>query len=332
VETFRSLHLQKNLGDVQEAARKAPVLFLHHGQPKSVMMSVDEFRRLKAAAGEKLPAEVELSRPVVQRGLPIDPLGYDTVDLHAFARAMADAARSGRHEAAVRAEIERAERRLGMPRRADSMAREGDPQTERRARLLIPDTTPLSLLALIGERALEWLFIPGAQVWITDMVREEILRDPDPGSDPRQAHRAAIRAWLTRNGERIGIQATEAGEEYRKAMEAWDLAGRPPHLKPSWKGRGDASVLQVLDAATRIIAAGEAVVAIVDDRKLRAAIRLEERIDIDLMATESFIVWIAERFAVEEARTAWAAIEAAAGGRAPAAPEEDPVHVRPARG
>jgi hypothetical protein len=114
VETFRSSHLQKNVGEVQDAARKAPVLFLHHGQPKSVMMSVEEFRRLKTAAGETLPVEVEKRRAVTQRGLPPDPLGYDTTDLYACARAMADAVRSERNQAAVRTEIERAEWRLGL--------------------------------------------------------------------------------------------------------------------------------------------------------------------------------------------------------------------------
>jgi hypothetical protein len=116
LETFRSLHLQKHLGEVQEAARKAPVLFLHHGQPKSVMMSVEEFRRLKAAAGETLPADLDQRRAVTQRGPSPDALGYDTTDLFACAREMAQAARSGRNEAAVQAEIERAERRLGMLR------------------------------------------------------------------------------------------------------------------------------------------------------------------------------------------------------------------------
>ncbi len=35
---------------------------------------------------------------------------------------------------------------------------------ERRPRLLIPDNTPLSLLAMIGADALDWLFVPGAEV------------------------------------------------------------------------------------------------------------------------------------------------------------------------
>jgi hypothetical protein len=42
----------------------------------------------------------------------------------------------------------------------------------RKPRLLIPDTTPLSLLSMMGKAALDWLFELGAEVWITDMVRE----------------------------------------------------------------------------------------------------------------------------------------------------------------
>lgn len=208
------------------------------------------------------------------------------------------------------------------------MGRQPIPVDERRPRLLVPDNTPLSLLALVGDHALDWLFVPGAVVWVTDMVRQEALRDPDPDDDQRRGHRAVLRAWFERNEHRIRIQETDAGQEYRKAMEAWELTGRQPHLKPAWRGRGDASILQVLDAAARIVASGEAVVALVDDRKVRAALRVTNKTDIDLMATETFLAWMAGRFGLEEARTAWFAIEIAAGGNAPRAPEDDPVYVR----
>jgi hypothetical protein len=97
----------------------------------------------------------------------------------------------------------------------------------RRARLLIPDNTPLSLLALIGQDALDWLFKPGAEVWVTDMIKEEALRDPDD-DDQRTEHRRAIAEWFVRNEERIHIQPTDEGNEYRKAMEAWRLVPGMP--------------------------------------------------------------------------------------------------------
>jgi hypothetical protein len=111
---FSSLDLQQQSGEIQRSAVGSPVVILNHGKPRSVMMSVEEFRRLKAAAGETLPTEVQRPRPIVRRGLPKDPLGYATADLRQVAAAMADAAESGRNRDAVRAEIRAAERRLGI--------------------------------------------------------------------------------------------------------------------------------------------------------------------------------------------------------------------------
>ena len=70
---------------------------------------------------------------------------------------VADAVLLGRNRTFVDAEIAAAERRL-----------KGGMATPR---ILIPDNTPLSLLAMAGPKALDWLFAPGAEVWVTDMVR-----------------------------------------------------------------------------------------------------------------------------------------------------------------
>lgn len=114
MQTFRSMHLQKHLGTVQDAARREPVLFVHHGQPNVVLMSVEEFRRLKAAAGESIPPEALRRRAVMETEVPPDPLGYDTSDLATCALKMAAAARSGRNRDAVLKEIEQVERRFGL--------------------------------------------------------------------------------------------------------------------------------------------------------------------------------------------------------------------------
>jgi len=76
---------------------------------------------------------------------------------------------------------------------------------ERRSRILIPDTSPLSLLAMIGSDALDWLFVPNADIWIPDMVKAEATRAPDPGDDPRHEHRATLTEWFQRNANRIHI-------------------------------------------------------------------------------------------------------------------------------
>ncbi len=49
---------------------------------------------------------------------------------------------------------------------------------QRIPRLLIPDTSPLSLLSMAGREALDYLFVPGVEVWMTDMVEIEATRSP----------------------------------------------------------------------------------------------------------------------------------------------------------
>lgn len=112
MHVYRTSDLQRRLGDVQVSADQEPVLFETRGRFRSVLMSVREFIRLKEKAEEPLPAP--LHRPVVQRGLPSDPLGYDTTDFAACARAMAEAALSGRNASQVRVEIAAVEQRLGI--------------------------------------------------------------------------------------------------------------------------------------------------------------------------------------------------------------------------
>ena len=65
--------------------------------------------RLKVASGESVPAELRRERKtIVRRGLPEDPLGYETSDIMSCARA----ALSGKNRAVVDAEIAAVEKRL----------------------------------------------------------------------------------------------------------------------------------------------------------------------------------------------------------------------------
>ena len=114
MEEFRSLHFQKHLGQVLAACEVAPTVLVNRGQPRAVLMSVAEFRRLKGVAGEPIPSAALPRHPVVIRGPKDDPLGYDTSDLASCAIAMAEAALSGRNAAAVQAELERVRARLGL--------------------------------------------------------------------------------------------------------------------------------------------------------------------------------------------------------------------------
>jgi len=113
---YRSLHLQKNLGEVLASAEAEPTVLVNRGQPRLVIMSVTEFRRLKAAAGEAMPAAAMPRRPLTVRGRIDDPLGYDTSDLRSCVLEMADAALAGRNTPAVEAELGRVRARLAPAR------------------------------------------------------------------------------------------------------------------------------------------------------------------------------------------------------------------------
>jgi PHD/YefM family antitoxin component YafN of YafNO toxin-antitoxin module len=112
MQTVRSLNLQKNLGDVLQAADVEPVLVLNREQPRTVMMSAEEFIRLKVAAGEPVPTEARKSRPALQQSPP-DLIGYDTRDPD-YPRKMAEDERDGKHGATIEAEIDTALARWGF--------------------------------------------------------------------------------------------------------------------------------------------------------------------------------------------------------------------------
>ena len=113
MKIYTSLDLQQRTGDIQRAAVSEPVVITSHGRPRMVIASVEEFARLKKACGEPVPQEIiRQRRAVIRRGLPDDPLGYDTSDIRACALEMAEAALSGRHREFVEAEIAAVEKRL----------------------------------------------------------------------------------------------------------------------------------------------------------------------------------------------------------------------------
>lgn len=202
---------------------------------------------------------------------------------------------------------------------------------DRVPRLLIPDNTPLSLLSMIGREALDWLFAPGAEVWVTDMVRQEALRDPELGDDWRAGQRVVLQEWFRDNAHRIRVQPTPEGRDYEREMRNWVRGGRVPADRPSWRNRGERSIQDLLPIVGQIVAAGEALVLLVDDRPARALLIQEARtggVEADLMATETFLVLLEKDYGVANARHAWVAIHHAAGGRQPEAPIEDSVYVR----
>lgn len=103
MRTFTSIDLQKQTGDVQRAASREGAVITSHGKPRNVMLSIEEFRRLKLAAGEAPPDIVE-PKPAIIRHRD-DPLGYDVSDLKRAAGQMAEDAIVGKDEFAVTSEL-----------------------------------------------------------------------------------------------------------------------------------------------------------------------------------------------------------------------------------
>jgi prevent-host-death family protein len=107
--TFSALDLQQRTGDIQRAAVHEPVLLTSHGKPRTVVMSANEFRRLKAAAGEPVPPETVEATGTTLRAQK-DPLGYDMSDYGLGIDNMISDVMSGRTKAAVKAELEKVRR------------------------------------------------------------------------------------------------------------------------------------------------------------------------------------------------------------------------------
>lgn len=114
MQAFSSIDLQKQTGDVQRAASREGAVITSHGKPRNVMLSVEEFCRLKRIAGEAVPTGL-LPKAATVRHLP-DPLGYDVGQFATAAGKMADDALSGTGEAAVEAELAEVRKRFRSSR------------------------------------------------------------------------------------------------------------------------------------------------------------------------------------------------------------------------
>jgi urease accessory protein UreE len=112
MQTIRLINLHKKLGDVLRAADDEVVVVLNREEPRTVIMSSDEFIRLKVAAGEPVPPAVRKTKPTLH-STPDDPLGYDTNDPN-YMLEVARHALGGEHETELMQEVERAQRRWGL--------------------------------------------------------------------------------------------------------------------------------------------------------------------------------------------------------------------------
>lgn len=115
MRAFSSVDLQKQTGDVQRAADREGAIITSHGKPRTVMLSVEEFCRLKGIAGEAVEPGLQPHRAPTLRPAA-DPLGYDVRHFEAVARKMAQEALSGVGEDAVETELAAVRRKYGRPR------------------------------------------------------------------------------------------------------------------------------------------------------------------------------------------------------------------------
>ena len=197
----------------------------------------------------------------------------------------------------------------------------------RKPKLLIMDRTPLAVLSNL-DGALEWLFKPGCDVWMTDMVLIETRRPSEPGTDPRNRARATFEAWFKANKHLIRVVSTEVGKKYADDMTLWEMAGKPEHLKPSTANLGEASVLDKIKTSRQILQSDETFLVLMDDRDGRDAVKVLKT-NADLMSTQTFLEWMAKDFGVKEAETAWVTLERILGADLDPGPaEDDPVYVR----
>jgi prevent-host-death family protein len=99
MQTFRSQDMQKQAAAVQEAAMKEPVIITYHDRPRLVVMSIDEFDRLRsdATVQQGRPAApnrtrrdflIAHSRGEITRGEAMDGIGLDRSEVAEFARFM----------------------------------------------------------------------------------------------------------------------------------------------------------------------------------------------------------------------------------------------------
>jgi hypothetical protein len=204
-----------------------------------------------------------------------------------------------------------------------------EPGQEKTAKLLIMDNGPISTLSNI-DGALDWFFVPGCEVLITDMVLVEARKTPRPGASPRKAARASFEDWLSRNKHRITVVKTDVGADYENSLALWKAAGSPDSRAPRANDLGEASILNKLRVIRKLQGEGDSVIVVMDDRDGRSVVQAL-RMNVDLMGTRVFVELIAKDFHIKEAETCWFTLKAILGKELDDGDEDDPVYVRVGR-
>lgn len=177
------------------------------------------------------------------------------------------------------------------------------PSIKDRTTIFVPDDGALLAIAEHGREALDWLFLPNANVIVTDVVRHELLRDRAQGEDDyAPGQRPLLALWFERNADRISIIPTEAGERHSHDNERWERSGHPAGGAPAWDWSDSpraAGMVRALDAI--LTAAGQRILVIANHDATRAAVRSFVSDNVALTGTMRFIGMIAGEFRIPKA-------------------------------
>lgn len=171
---------------------------------------------------------------------------------------------------------------------------------------LIMDASPIVMLSAI-ER-LDWLMEPCGTIWMTDMVMEEVARDPDSGKDPRSRWLAYTRSWIAANKFRIRRVETDTYRTYQLALDGWRAQGSDPERKPNSRDLGEASIIQTLKSFRGKVLPRQTIIVLMDESDGRDALKGMRRINLDVFGTRAFVEALYAHFGIAEAEHAWQAI------------------------
>ena len=171
---------------------------------------------------------------------------------------------------------------------------------------LIMDASPIVMLSAIERLA--WLMEPCGTIWMTDMVMEEVTRDPDSGKDPRSLWLAYTRSWIATNKYRIRRVETDTYRTYQLALDGWRAQGSDPERKPNSRDLGEASIIQTLKSFRGKVQPRQTIVVLMDESDGRDALKGMRRINLDVFGTRAFVEALHMHFGIAEAEHAWQAI------------------------
>lgn len=188
------------------------------------------------------------------------------------------------------------------------------PSIKDRAIILLPDDGALLAIVEHGIDALDWLFLPGAQIFVTDAVRHELLRDRVIGEDdyaPQQ--RPLLALWFERNVARVSVISSEAGDRHRRETEHWERTGHRVDGAPTWDWSDSPRAASAARALEALLPFGDTrVLVIANHDATRAAIRARASGGVQLTGTMRFFGMIAGEFQIPKAISLVSRISSAA--------------------